>query len=543
MKNKDLLQCVKTMVACLIAVLAAFSAVLVQAETVCYFNGSTYIDTTKFTALTGNLSMSAWIRVSPNIFTVNPHNTSGVVNYGAGIVGQGYFGTETGFGILANSGANTPSDTSDDGLSWQVRVNANASAANKNFASGTYKGDSGTLFTGDEWHHYLLVRDTATAKARFYVDGSLVQEADFLASVVLSPTRNFIIGKSSSIYGGCFVGYIADVALWNVALTAEDAALLHKVGANGIEGKTPYVYFPLDEGSGNSVTGTKNGSSLSPCIATGTLVWTNDVTFSRSIMDTDFIVSPPPAQTVTSVAELMAGVCPSVTVSNLDTSVALVLGTDYTVAYSDNMLPGIGRASVTGLGGYAGRRRAVNFDISAPGITNYYNVNASVTEGYGVSSIAGLGEAYGWSLNKGGTRYIRGITLKNSIYHVWANVGHRTSNGAGCTTEVSSEIVVESGVTWTMTGKSGNNTVTLNNLLLRPGAVVCYIQNTVIDAPDRSTIDGLIAMDEGSSFRFASLDDGNTHAVTLAATVIGKGSVITYPTGGGHLGHHPEDIR
>ena len=88
-------------------VLAAPAAA--SAETALYFNGSTYFNLNRwFNALKGDLSMSAWIRVSPNIFTVNPHNTSGTAYYGAGIVGQGYYGAETGFGILANGGANTP---------------------------------------------------------------------------------------------------------------------------------------------------------------------------------------------------------------------------------------------------------------------------------------------------------------------------------------------------------------------------------------------------------------------------------------------------
>ncbi len=277
--------CLKILSAGLIAACAVLSA---SAEKVLYFDGSTYINTTKFTALTGNLSMSAWIRVSPNIFTVNPHNTSGTVFYGAGIVGQGYYGTETGFGLLANSGANTPSDTSNDGISWQVRVNVNASAANKNFASGTYYGEGGTLFTGDEWHHYLLVRDTATAKARFYVDGSLVQEADFLASVNLSPTQNFIIGKSGAFAGGCFVGYIADVALWNVALDDADAARLPTLGPQSVS-TAPYAYFPLNEGSGTYVSNVV--ANVGYAKTAGTLTWQEDASFVRS---RNFVVAGEP---------------------------------------------------------------------------------------------------------------------------------------------------------------------------------------------------------------------------------------------------------
>ena len=282
--------CIMHCALCIAAFAAAMSA---SAEKVLYFNGSTYINTTKFTALTGDVSMSAWIRVSPNIFSVNPHNTSGTAYYGAGIVGQGYYGAETGFGILANSGANTPSDTSNDGIAWQVRVKDNASAANRNFASGTYYGEGGTLFTGDEWHHYLLVRDTATAKARFYVDGSLVQETDFLASVNLSPTQNFVIGKNGANAGGCFVGYIADVALWNVALDDADAARLPTLGPQSVS-TAPYAYFPLDEGSGTYVSNVV--ANVGYVKTAGTLTWQEDASFIRSRSADVFSVSGEPVE-------------------------------------------------------------------------------------------------------------------------------------------------------------------------------------------------------------------------------------------------------
>ena len=83
------------------------------------------------------------------------------------------------------------------------------------------------------------------------------------------------------------------MALWDVALTAADAALLPKVGAQGIAGKTPYAYFPLNEGSGNRVTGTDNGAVLT-CTATNTLSWTDDASFHRTSGDDVLIVTSDP---------------------------------------------------------------------------------------------------------------------------------------------------------------------------------------------------------------------------------------------------------
>ena len=271
----------KTVVA-LAAGAALVAAPAARAETVCYFNGSTYIDMGKGFPVKDSVSLSAWVCVDPLITDRKPVGDYNI--YGAGIVGQGYLGGETGLGFFASGVQNV--DTSTHKFTWQVRNKAGT------IASGDYQ-DS-TLYTAREWHHYLLVRDKASGKARFYVDGALCgTEQPLDSSIDLTPTKNFAIGKSMTGIGGCFSGWMADVALWDVALTAADAALLPKVGAQGIAGKTPYAYFPLNEGSGNSVKGTDNGAVLTRT-ATGTLSWTYDASFHRSSGDDVLIVTSDP---------------------------------------------------------------------------------------------------------------------------------------------------------------------------------------------------------------------------------------------------------
>ena len=254
----------------------------VRAETVLYFDGNTYIDIGKNYALADSVSLSAWVRVSPNIFEMNPKNNSGTVYYGAGIAGQGYWGGAQGFGMFVNGGANTPNDSTDDGVSCQVRKSGSVSEANNNLATCTYKQE--TLFTANEWHHYLVVRDKDAGKVRFYVDGSLVQEKDFLASISIAPTKNFAIGKNMAGSGGCFVGYIAEVAIWNAALSAADAASLPGNGPLNCSVR-PYAYFPLDEGTGQGVYGleTSTGSYPKYTKSAGSLTWEEDSScpFSR----------------------------------------------------------------------------------------------------------------------------------------------------------------------------------------------------------------------------------------------------------------------
>ena len=88
-----------------------------------------------------------------------------------------------------------------------------------------------------------------------------------------------------------------------------------------------------------------------------------------------FTVTPIPDQTVYSLDDLAAGVEPMVVVSNLDEGVELVLGTDYTVVYSNNTACGWASALVTGKGEYDGVVRKMAFVIhSVKRLTTSYNL-------------------------------------------------------------------------------------------------------------------------------------------------------------------------
>ncbi len=258
-----------------LAAMAVASAAL--AETALYFNGTTYIDIGKKFALGDSVSLSAWVRVDPSITVNPPYSTSGATTYyGAGIVGQGYWGGTTGFGIFLASSINTAS-TSDDKISAQIRygddVNVSLSYSNP------------TLFTAGKWHHYLLVRDKAAGKVYLYADGVLASSADFPSTTSIyatsgKPTTNFAFGKNTANTGGIFRGYMADVGLWNIALDATDAAKLARMKPDEI-GKAPYAYWPLDDGTGTKVKDKISGTSYSK--SAGTLNWVEDPTLHRSM--------------------------------------------------------------------------------------------------------------------------------------------------------------------------------------------------------------------------------------------------------------------
>ena len=254
--------------------IALFAAVTANADMALHFDGNTYINLNKKFPLGDSVSLSAWARIDSSI-TNNPPN--GNKNYGAGIAGQGYWGGTTGFGLFVSGGLTTANDTSDDKVSAQVRYGDNPLLGLNYFDP--------TLFTNGEWHHYLVVRDKEGGMAYLYVDGALADSGAFPSGTSIyatsgkTPTVNFAIGKNMTNVGGSFRGYIADVGLWDVALTADDAAKLTLVPPDRI-GKPPYAYWPLDEGTGTAVADMVSGVNY-PKTA-GTLQWGDDPTLLRA---------------------------------------------------------------------------------------------------------------------------------------------------------------------------------------------------------------------------------------------------------------------
>ena len=88
-------------------------------------------------------------------------------------------------------------------------------------------------------------------------------------------------------------------------------------------------------------------------------------------------LTPVPDQIVTSLDALRAGVCPVAVVSNLDDNVELVLGTDYTVAYSNNTDSGVATLVVSGINAYSGLARDASYIIHA---VNEISANYSLSD-------------------------------------------------------------------------------------------------------------------------------------------------------------------
>jgi len=107
---------------------------------------------------------------------------------------------------------------------WNLSVSGDNAATRGNIgfnlrdvgkAHSTNISTAGPLNDG-EWHHLAGVRDQSTKKARFYVDGELIDEVDD-ATEDINSGQSVWIGDHLQRY---YMGSIDDVKIWNRALSA-----------------------------------------------------------------------------------------------------------------------------------------------------------------------------------------------------------------------------------------------------------------------------------------------------------------------------------
>ena len=239
-----------------------------------------------------------------------------------------------------------------------------------------------------------------------------------------------------------------------------------------------------------------------------------------------FTVEPIAAQTVSSPFELLAGVTPSVTVTDGTTSAPLAEGTDYTVAYTGNDTVGTAYAIVTGINDYDGYTVSVPFAIS--GVTIYYAVSTG-SDASGSSSISGDGSPTGWSTTRGGAKTVNGITADNTIYTVWKSFWMRTPPNRNYATPPTSAIVVEPDCTWMIGDKNLTKTLTLSNVVVRAGGKV--VVDPIAESGTtlyNNTIAGTFDLADGASMTIyaeTTASDNVSKQYILSATVTGTGAV------------------
>ena len=213
----------------------------------------------QFTDLT-NFSFSVWVR--------NPRQGnygSGDETYGA-IVSQGALGDRLpGFCCFVSYNRTTALHT----LTVQTRTSDNKTMA--------LRYPMGKMTSDDKWHFVACTHDLGAHEARLYVDGKAVvvetDPAKFVNPKVNGTNLQVTLGNRSGDYP--YRGELAQVTLWNRALSADEVARLRLAPATG---KEPGLlgYWPLDCGSDGIWDKVANGATPHNLAPKGAVGFTPD---------------------------------------------------------------------------------------------------------------------------------------------------------------------------------------------------------------------------------------------------------------------------
>ncbi len=121
---------------------------------------------------------------------------------------------------------------------WQAQTRAGTFALDSRCCEGgnprvRLDSDSGISHGDNEWHHFVIARDSVAGEIRLYVDGEITSR-----NAADATSGNWAMGENEDplVIGNHFdrytVGYFDDIAVWKgYALTKEDVAVL---GENGV---------------------------------------------------------------------------------------------------------------------------------------------------------------------------------------------------------------------------------------------------------------------------------------------------------------------
>ena len=106
--------------------------------------------------------------------------------------------------------------------------------------SQAYAKDAAKWFD-DEWHHVVMVRETATTALRLYVDGAQVAEGADNTGAINCEAENLVIGNYNVKFDNNFAGALDELYIYKGAMTAEKVA--ERFATTGKE----LACYPLDE--------------------------------------------------------------------------------------------------------------------------------------------------------------------------------------------------------------------------------------------------------------------------------------------------------
>ena len=203
----------------------------------------------RFDAVTSALTVSLWVK-NP---TARSQENNGTKT--AYVIGNGCFSAKRGFGIVYQEKVEDGHEVK--GFVLQVKDNTSGGVDAKTFL------ERRVITCNDvqdgNWHHIVVVYD-ATAKVLVgYYDGVAQDSSGVPAGWPVSANNASLInmlsiGRNAENRGSAFGGELAEVSLWNRALTAEEVAAVHRAPLIGPTRQAGLLgYWKFDEGEGTAV--------------------------------------------------------------------------------------------------------------------------------------------------------------------------------------------------------------------------------------------------------------------------------------------------
>ena len=237
---------------------------------------------TKFSSVQSALSVSFWVK-NPTVRSVN-----GNINYGY-VVGNGGYSARRGFAVGYQE--ETVNDVVSRGFHLQVKDDTAGSSDAKTYFTQCVV--SCNDIRDGRWHHIAIVYDATNQRIVGYYDGvaQVGSRTTWPTSAISDGNINTLsIGRNAENNGWGFGGELAELSLWNCALSDEQVASILMAPIDNPQSQTGLLgYWKLDEGTGSTVAdATGHGNTGTVKTAAGadcTTYWGNDFTKYEAIVE------------------------------------------------------------------------------------------------------------------------------------------------------------------------------------------------------------------------------------------------------------------
>ncbi|MEK9696801.1 MAG: tandem-95 repeat protein, partial [Candidatus Poseidoniales archaeon] len=138
-------------------------------------------------------------------------------------------------------------------------------------SGGDYSGATSTTINLDEWVHILYVSDHSIGMNKIYLNGTLAYSdtynagGDYVSAGRFWQLGNWTPRTVGNEHHHAFNGRMDEVAIWNVALSANEISSLYNDGngkrADNIQASQLLVYYDFEEGNGTVLDQSGNGKN------------------------------------------------------------------------------------------------------------------------------------------------------------------------------------------------------------------------------------------------------------------------------------------